>query len=502
MKHFYKYIIMCLPFLMAACTASIPKDAKIVDEVVPTYPDYSDVVVPCNIAPLNFHIDIDNADDYVTKVEGTDGTEIIVGGQDAMFDVDEWHNLLDANKGKQLSFTIYVCQDGKWTQYKPICCTVAEEPIDEYLSYRYIEPGYVNYRELSICQRNLTNFDEELIYSNLQKNEVDIANTYQCVNCHSYQNYHTDNFQLHVRQYKGGTVLYHDGKLSKINIKTDETIGNGVYTSWHPTEPLIAYSLNHTVQCFLIGDADHKIEVLDTLSDLVLYHVDTNEVQIVQNSIDSYETYPSWAPTGDTLYYCSAYYPIEGTAHHFALGNHYDSIYYDIIRQSYDVATSQFGDPDTVFRASAIHKSATHPRVSPDGRYLLFSLGDYGNFQLHHTNSDLWMKDLRTDSLQKLSNMSTEQAESYHVWSSNGRWIVFSTRKEDATYTRLYIGYFDRQGHDFKAFPLPQRDPLYNKKLMKSFNLPELTVEPVKISPREIADVIEKDAKMADIYKK
>jgi hypothetical protein len=78
---------------------------------------------------------------------------------------------------------------------------------------------------------------------------------------------------------------------------------------------------------------------------------------------------------------------------------------------------------------------------------------------------------------------------------------VFSTRREDGNYSRAYIGYFDKYGKDYKAFVVPQRDPLYNKRLMKSFNVPEFMVQKVKISPQELANVISQDPIPAKIYR-
>ncbi len=494
-------VAVCVMALMAACSTGVPEDAVDNNKTVSVFPDYTEVTVPYNIAPLNFHVNDDGAEDWVSVVEDSGGNRLVAGGQDAQFDEDDWHAMLESNKNKSLSVTVYVKRQGRWEKYKPFTVSVAADPIDEYISYRYIEPGYQTYNDLTLNQRNLTNFDESVIYSNKMLSGTDLTTEYQCVNCHSFQNYRTDNFQFHLRQYKGGTIIVRNGKAEKYNLKTDSTISAGAYCAWNPVEPIVAYACSHTVQAFLINDPDHKIEVMDTLSDLMIYHTDTEEVQIVQNSIDSYETYPSWSPDGKTLYYCSAYYPIEGSKHHFEIGNHYDKIYYDIIRQSYDPETRVFGEPDTVVKVSPHCLSANHPRVSPDGRYLLYSIGPYGMFQIHHTQADLMVKDLQTDSVRSLTNMNSNQVESYHVWSSNGRWILFSTRREDGNYTRLYIGYFDKEGKDYKAFALPQKDPLYNKKLMKCFNVPEFMVEPIKISARDLAEVAAKEPKAAKLYK-
>lgn len=492
---------ICILTMMVACTPDIPRDARDNNKKVTIFPDYTEVVVPPNIAPCNFHIDDTVATDFVTVVSAPDGSELVAGGQDVMFDESDWHTMLESNKGTDLTVTVYAQMAEGWERYNPFNITVAREPIDEYISYRLIEPSYEKYGQIMLCQRNLTNFDESLIYDNMSVNGIDETNNYQCVNCHSYQNYHTSRFQFHVRHYKGGTVIVNNGKAAKLNLKTDSTISAGVYPAWHPTEPIIAYSLNHTVQAFLISDTDHKIEVLDTISDMVLYYVDTNEIQIVQKNDHSFESSPGWAPTGDMLYYCSAYYPLAEGYAHYDLGNHYDSIRYDIIRQSYDASTRRLGSPDTVFKASTQGKSASFPRISPDGRYLLFGLADYGYFHVWHRSSDLHIIDLDTGEERPLTNMNSDQTDSYHAWSSNGRWIVFSTRREDGNYTRAYIGYFDADGTEHKPFAVPQRDPLFNKKFLKSFNATEFMVEPVAISPQELVEVIKKDPVPAKFYK-
>jgi hypothetical protein len=127
-------------------------------------------------------------------------------------------------------------------------------------------------------------------------------------------------------------------------------------------------------------------------------------------------------------------------------------------------------------------------------------MADYGYFHIWHISSDVYVIDLNDMSRRRLANMNSNDVEGYHSWSSNGRWIVFSTRRDDGNYSRAYIGYFDKNGKDYKAFAVPQRDPLYNKRLMKSFNVPEFMVEKVTIAPQELADVIRQDAIPAQIY--
>lgn len=125
---------------------------------------------------------------------------------------------------------------------------------------------------------------------------------------------------------------------------------------------------------------------------------------------------------------------------------------------------------------------------SPDGRFLAFTLHDFGNFSIWHKEADLYMLDLFTSRKYPLDVFNSEEAESYHSWSGNGRWMVFSSRRIDGLYTRLFIGYVDSEGVGHKPFLLPQKDPLtYYDALMFSYNIPELMRSAVTVDACRLA---------------
>lgn len=161
---------------------------------------------------------------------------------------------------------------------------------------------------------------------------------------------------------------------------------------------------------------------------------------------------------------------------------------------TFDETNRRFGPPVVEMNCADMGLSASVPRISPDGRYLLFTLGQFGQFHIWHHSSDLFVKDLLTGNIYPLTATNSSNADSYHTWSSNGRWIVFSSRRDDGSYTRPYIAYFDRKGKGHKAFLLPQEDPEQNLLLMKSYNVPELTKTAVKTTPEEFKKVVYDDA--------
>lgn len=477
--------------IMASCGKDVPSGAERQKAQAVLSVDNDGAVIPPNIAPLNFRIEEDG-DDYVTRIYNDAGDEIVAGGQDVDIDIDEWHALLAKTVGKTLMTDIYVKRDGKWLVFPTVKNDVAREEIDPYITYRLIEPGYVAYNTVEIDQRNITNFDESVVYCNKGMSEGAKG---QCVNCHTPRNYNREGYSMfHVRQNLGGTVIVKDGKPVKVTLKTDSVISAGVYPAWHPTEHLIAYSVNKTGQLFHTSDPQ-KIEVFDTASDLILYDYDSNEMFTISNEHYDFETFPAWSPDGRTLYYACAHLPaLPDSILEKSFGANYRKMMYNLVYRTFDPKTRAFGPQQTLYDCSQIGKSANLPRVSPDGRYLLFGLGDFGNFHIWHHSGDLYVMDLQTKQVRPLTAVNSPAAEAYHTWSSNGRWIVFSTRRDDGNYTRPYFAYFDKNGQAHKPFRLPQRKADHYKRLFKSYNIPEFMVKPVTATVNDFREAIKKDA--------
>jgi len=472
--------------ILGSCRVNTPDTFMVSHENVSLYPDYTNLTIPKNIAPLNFTIDHD-ADGYLTKVYTKNGEAFTIHGKHVLFGEKKWKELLSQNKGDTIFFQIFLKKGNNWLKFPVIRNYVAHEPIDNYLSYRLIQPLFNMYDQISIHQRDLTCFNEKTLYNN---RIVRTATRGQCVNCHSFQDYNrTGKMQMHFRGYLAGTLITKDKKLEKFNLKNKSTISGGVYPTWHPSLNLIAYSVNSTGQAFHTKDLQ-KTEVIDKKSDLILYNVEKNEVMKIADDPNYLETFPYWAPDGKSLYYASAkYIPDPDNLDQDILQN-FKNIKYDLLKVSFNTQTLEFGEVDTVFNASAIGKSATFPRLSPNGAYLMFTMAEFGNFHIWHKTSDLYLKNIETGETREIKEINSNDTESYHSWSSNGNWVVFSSRRQDGGYTRFYISYFDGKGYFRKPFILPQKDAQFYDQFFKSFNVPEFLIEPVEYSPRDFYKAI------------
>ena len=498
--HSYTHFLAIALLLLSSCVRhpDVPSSSKEAKCLPAIFPDYCNVTVPCNIAPLNFMLPADEYEACVARLTTSDGQQQTYGnGVKVQIPEEEWHAMLDASKGKSIKVEVWGQKEGEWQSFTPFKINVATEPIDDYLSYRLIEPAYAAWNFMEIAQRNLTSFEEKQIFNN-EITSNDRAKG-QCINCHSYQNYKTDNMLFHVRLSNGGTVIVNDGKVSRVNLKRDYTISAGVYPSWHPKAKLVAFSTNITRQAFHTAHPN-KIEVFDEASDLILYDVETDSVSVICNDSTLLEVYPTWSPDGKWLYYCKTI-PLPEEMRDKDIRTTYPKVQYNLYRRSFDVATHGFGEEELVYDAASNDKSVTLPRVSPDGRYLLFAQGQYGCFHIRHNDGDIVCMPLNQDSISAhadhppfldMTNVNSEgRPDSYPSWSSNGHWIMVASRRDDGNFCRVYFSYF-HDGKAEKAFMLPQEDPEHNTFLLKSYNRPEFMVEPVKISVDEFSKVFDK----------
>ena len=459
-------LYILLFFVLVSCSGSVVADKEL-EQIPEIFPDYVDVTIPTNIAPLNFVL-VEKPEDARSffSVEN-ESFEVKASKGSFVIPVSKWKKLLRAAEGKQVEVKVLYKSGKDWVAYAPFYIHVAKETIDPYIAYRLIEPGYELWNRMGIYQRNLENYSESAI----MENKMSGGN---CMNCHSFYERNPEKMLFHMRGTYPCTILMNEGKIEKLNTKTEQTISSLVYPSWHPGGRYIAFSVNDTKQAFHVNDKN-RVEVYDDASDVVVY--DTHKHEIVTTPLlfskEMFETFPTFSPDGQTLYFCSAKpYPMP---------EQFTEIKYSLCAISFDPENRSFGSKvDTLYQAQTEGKSVSFPRVSPDGKYLLYTLSGYGNFSIWHKDADLYMVNLKTKEHFPLTAANSDDVESYHSWSSNGRWVVFSSRRIDGLYTRPYIVYIDENGQSAKPFLLPQKDVEFYHRFMKSYNIPEFITGKVK----------------------
>ena len=438
------------------------------DRTALIFPDYQDVTVPCNIAPLNFYYTDPN--DARFKTTFTAGAKTVtIKGRDVIWKEKKWKEVLSEGADIQV-----VASSEKGTRTWTI--HVSPDPIDPYLTYRLIEPGFEVWDDLEIQERCLENFDITVI--------SDWRHTQnKCMNCHIHSQGRGDLSMFYLRGEGGGAILNRGGTLRKLTLKDSAMISPTVYGEIHPEGRYGVFSTNIIIPA-MHSAGNRRMEVYDTASDLCVADFDGNRMLTFPETArtDVMETFPVFSADGQYVYYCAA--PARPLPADLA------QMQYSLVRVPFDATSGTLGEPaDTLWSAAAHNASACHPKASPDGRWLLFTVADYGTFPINHRECDLALLDLRTGETVPLDAVNDDKSDTYHSWSSHSKWFVFASKRGDGMFGKPYFSHVAEDGTVTKPFLLPQRDPHFYDRMLRSFNVPDLGNAPVGFDAAEIGRI-------------
>jgi tetratricopeptide (TPR) repeat protein len=195
-----------------------------------------------------------------------------------------------------------------------------------------------------------------------------------------------------------------------------------------------------------------------------------------------------WSPDGSYLVFARAEakepYPPDGKMAAYANDPIELQIQYDLYRVPFN--GGQGGQPEAIAGASGNGMSNTFPKVSPDGRWIVFV--KCRNGQLMRPDSQLYIVPARGGQARRM-RCNTARMNSWHSFSPNGRWLVFSS-KSRSPYTQMYLTHLDEEGNDSPAI-LIENSTAANR----AVNLPEF----VNIPPDGIMAI---STPAVDMYKK
>lgn len=497
--HRYSLTILVVVILSASVLVHVVRDNK--QSIAQWYsvgspprirPDYYGAVIPPNIAPLNFLVQ-ESGSHYYVKIYSKQGKPIEVFSKTPKIVIpqNQWHELLNMNRGEELCFDVFVkTQDDRWNLFSTLTNKIANEDIDGFLVYRKMHPTHTHISgKMAIYQRNLENFNESLILDN---------GYYKggCLNCHAFCGNNTDKMLISVRNdlYGTSTLLIENGVVNKIEAKFG-------YPSWHPSGQLTAYSINH-LSMFSHVARNEVRDTVDLNSLLAYYPLDSKTINTSPKISQKkrLETWPAWSADGRYLYFCSA--PMLWSDLNEIPPKRYKQVKYDLVRISYDIEQDRWGELETVLSAQDTGLSIAMPRISPDGRWLLFCMCNYGYFSPWQRSSDLYLMDLKAvqqtgQYKYRRLQINSDQSESWQSWSSNSRWIAFSSKRQHGVFTRPYLSYVDQEGKVYKPIVMPQKDPLFYDSCLKTYNIPELVIQPVQVTGEKLARVIRGSRKIS-----
>jgi len=462
-----------------SCNSRIP-DHKETAELPAIFPDYTDLVIPLNIAPLNFRVMHQGLKYHVLFSSGEEAFTVISRKPEILIPETKWKNLLLKAAGKSINITISVkTREEGWLTFRPLTNSISADRIDACIIYRRINAGMVFWEDMAIVQRSLEDFDENDIISN---NNTE----HNCLNCHTFLNHDPGTFLIHARAVPGGTIIGRGNEIELVNTKTPFTLSAFVYPAWHPSGKYLACSTNKIHQNFY-GRGEMLNHVRDEASDIVLYDIEKNLVFTDPKiaALD-FENLPTWSPDGRSLYYICSPYESKNLP---------DTLEkYDLMKISFNPDTREFVNPEKVLSAEETSRSISFPQVSPDGRFVVCTMADYGYFNINNSSSDIYLIKLSDRSWTR-PEINSNKSESFPGWSSNSRWIVFHSKRIDGIYSIPHFAHVDSSGNVSKAFPLPLGHPDEYTGRLTNISRPVFIKGRLNVTKSELQETIYSTAK-------
>ncbi len=181
---------------------------------------------------------------------------------------------------------------------------------------------------------------------------------------------------------------------------------------------------------------------------LAWYSRDTGKLQPLPGADDPdyVQTNAVWSPDGKYLVFARAKarppYPAGGKPASYANDPNETQIQYDLYRIPFN--NGKGGKPQPIAGASANGMSNSFPKISPDGRWIVFVKARNG--LLMRPDSRLYIVPAEGGVAREMT-CNTSLMNSWHSFSPNGRWMVFSS-KSWSQYTRLFLTHIDENGND------------------------------------------------------
>ena len=426
------------------------------------FPDYRGVTVPACIAPLNFSYT--GAAGIPLTVFSAPGVKVRVIGRNVVVPERRWAGLTAAAADGEIAVESRLA--GKWTIH------VSSDPIDSYLTYRLIEPGYEVWDRVEIKERDIRSFEERTLASHSNTGNA-------CMNCHIHKG---PNSMFYLRGKNGGAVLSQGNTVRKLELKREGMLSGTVYGDIHPSGRWGVFSTNVIIPGFHTQPG-LRLEVFDTASDLCVADFSENRM-LTQAEFcrpDRLETFPCFSSDGSQIFYCAA--------DSVKLPEDIRKLKYSLYRAPFDETTGAIGKAEVIWDAASRDASVCHPKASPDGRRLLYTVADYGTFPIWHRECRLEMMDLQSGETTTLESLHADASDTYHSWSSGSRWFVFASKRGDGQYGKPYICHVDSEGNCAKPFLLPQKDPRHYLKTFKSCNIPDFGTRPAPYDSESIGEL-------------
>ena len=344
---------------------------------------------------------------------------------------------------------------------------VSEHSTDPLIVYRFVTPLFHGLKTPDIFSREVSSYESKMFLPG--------AGSF-CTNCHSFPikpSVPNDQIKMSIAVRRNvGDKAYKILGIYDFASRKGKTLNiNSFFMGWNPDGTKIAVTGGDKVAVRpLITLETQEFYVL--LADILIVDARTLSAHSLPGASDGryMETLPTWSADGETIVFARA--P--------ELANEFAERKFNLYKVPYN--NGQGGIATPIPGASHNGLSNYAARFSPDGKWLAFNKADYSS--LVAPTSDLWILSTEEGAMPRELDCNVPYAgDSHHSWSSNSRWLLFASKRDDGIFARIYITEIDEHGRASPPVELPCLE-----QTMFCYNVPEFVKHTLTVDAMDILE--------------
>lgn len=322
--------------------------------------------------------------------------------------------------------TVYALSKGQTTKSRSVRLVVSPRSLSESIAYRVVQPLF------DPSQPNAIK-----IYAVDRKTPGTLVEfTGTCVGCHAYSA-EAALFNIKRKKDRRLVTARQNGGATSFG---DRSLGDYSFLALSPDKRFAAFVAGP------VGDLETRKTVVEPFdypyrqADISVYDLANNAAAPLPGAsdLDVVEDMPFFSPDGGELVFSRSRYGERDGAK--------GVISMDLFRIPFNAGRGGEAVPIAAASGNGLHHYFA--RYSPDGKWLSFCRGDGFRGIYARTSSDIFLMSRETGAVTRMNLNREDAMDSWHGWSSDSRWLIFSSSREPSGLTALYLVSIDEEGKD------------------------------------------------------